>query len=891
MSDDEIKLLASGASLDNNLAVVPQSGNIRKDLLVGVANFFRDPEAFQSLYEKALSQILAAQPANKEIRVWVAGCSTGEEAYSVAILLRKYMDSINKIVPVKIFATDVDKKSVEYASQGLYSDSIIPHLANEDVDRFFIRDDEMFQVNKEIRKMIIFAPHNIVKDPPFSNLDLITCRNMLIHLQPEMQHKVLSLFHFALAPEGFLFLGLSETIGRFSGQFEPLDRHWNIFQHKNTKALAGSQLIKGGRRDFICPASPHRSDQSAAAVPERDKKAHTLHSILSEEHASPCLVVDHNNDVIHLSGTANDYLLPAKGKPNWNLFKLVDSSLSGAIATALHKVREEKQQVVYRSLKIITRQGEKTIDLRIRPFSLVNKAYCNHVVILFEEQELIAANEELQSANKELQAVNEELVTVNTEFQFKIQELTDLNNDMNNFLVSTRIGTIFLDKRMCIRRFTPAITKGINLLEVDCGRPIQHISHQFKQVDLVADATNVLHTLIPLEKEIQSKNGAWYSMRILPYRTEDNFVNGVVLTFVDITDLKSVNEELTKLSYAIDQSPSITIITDIAGAIEYVNPKFTSITGFSLEDTQGSSLRLFSQWGEKADAFGRILKVVLDGDTWTGELMSNTKDGGFYWESVKIIPIKNNKGDIIHFLKVSEDISERKHAEEMLRKTEMLSAVGQLAAGIAHEIRNPLTALKGFTKLITTKGAAKSSYVDIMLNELDRIEQIVSELLVLAKPQAVDFKAQELEPIIQDVLMLLESQAIMNNVEMSCQFDTKPLRVFCVENQLKQVFINVVKNAIEAMGDGGKIRVHAALHEDGRIVIGFSDNGPGIPESKLNKLGEPFYSTKEKGTGLGLTVSYKIIESHQGAILFQSKEGAGTTVTITLPAASLPAQA
>ncbi|KAF9118703.1 hypothetical protein BGX30_004401, partial [Mortierella sp. GBA39] len=913
---------------------------LRKDLLIGVTNFFRDPEAFQTIYDKVLPEIFERKSLSKEIRVWVAGCSTGEEAYSIAMLLRKYADTLDEPYLIKIFATDLDKESIEYASQGIYTQSNISHLSEEDQERFFIKDDDMFQVSKDIRKMVVFAPQNIIKDPPFRNLDLITCRNMLIYLQPEMQQKVLSLFHFALNPEGFLFLGPSETIGRFAGQFDFVDRRWNIFSHKNGKAETESRLFSLEGR-ISQTQSYRKTTPPPAAVRDQatPKRLDDLQGALVEEHIPPGMIVDQNNDVIHLNGAINDYLMLAQGKPSWNLYKMIDPNVSVAVSAAVQKVRQERRGVVYHSLGIATNTGETVVDLHIRPFSLKNKAFDKYVLILFMDpeepdaaaqmvlepfeidrnvssriieleqallmaeeslqatveeletsneelqatnEELVAANEELQSANEELQSVNEELVTVNTEYQFKIQELTDVNNDMNNFLVSTRIGTIFLDKRMCIRRFTPAITKEINLLEVDYGRPIEHISHHFKYDTLVADAKQVLQTLVPFEKEIQSQDGTWYSMRILPYRTEQNFISGVVLTFVNITDLKAVNEELTKLSYAVEQSPSITVITDVGGSIEYVNPKFTEITGFSLSESRGNSLKAFCKTSEGSPTVDLIMETAKNCGIWKGELNSTKKNGELYWESVKLIPIKNKKGEIIHFVKLSEDISERKQAEEMLRKTEMLSAVGQLAAGIAHEIRNPLTALKGFTKLMSNKGTGNDSYIGIMLNELNRIEQIVSELLVLAKPQAVDFVQMDLEPILHDVIMLLESQANMNNVEMN--IDLKPgMRVVCVENQLKQVFINVLKNAIEAMPRGGEVNIQASLSDNHNIIVRFADNGSGIPESKLAKLGEPFYSTKDKGTGLGLMVSYKIIENHQGAIRFESVEGEGTTVTITIP--------
>ncbi|MBO2946200.1 PAS domain-containing protein [Paenibacillus sp. F411] len=914
--------------------------SLRKDLLIGVTNFFRDSEAFNVLYERVIPELFERKSFVKEIRVWVAGCSTGEEAYSVAILMRKYAESLETPYSIKIFATDLDKESIEYASQGIYSESTISHLSREDQDRFFIKDDDMFQVSKEIRKMVVFAPQNIIKDPPFRNLDLITCRNMLIYLQPEMQQKVLSLFHFALNPDGFLFLGPSETIGRFTNQFEAFDRRWNIFTHK--KSSAGEEPRMFQMEDRLAQPQPFRRMVSPV-VPAKDsgpKRLDDLQTTLVEEHVAPGMVVDQSNDVIHLNGPIHEYLMLAQGKPSWNLYKMIDPKVSAAVSSAVQKVREQRRGVTYRSLTIQTNLGERQIDLHIRPFSLKNKTYEKYVLILFMEpeqpgsesqvvmqpfevdsgvnlrimqleqallraeeslqatveeletsneelqatnEELVAANEELQSANEELQSVNEELVTVNTEYQFKIQELTDVNNDMTNFLVSTRIGTIFLDKRMCVRRFTPAITKEIHLMEVDYGRPIEHISHHFKYDTLVQDAQEVLQSLVPFEKEIQSQSGTWYSMRILPYRKDDNFISGVVLTFVNITDLKTVNEELQKLSYAVEQSPSITAILDPAGRIEYVNPRYTEVTGFHLADVKGKSIRecMQSEAGERP--IEHVMKLAKEDGQWMGELTGCKKNGELFWESVKMIPVRDKQGRIIHYVKFSEDITDRKHAEEMLRKNEMLSAVGQLAAGVAHEIRNPLTALKGFTKLMSGKGMGNDMYIDIMLNELNRIEQIVSELLVLAKPQAIDFVEKDLTPILQDVLMLLESQANMNNVEMNALF-TEGLRVFGVENQLKQVFINILKNAIEAMPSGGRVDVLAELHADQQqIIVQFIDNGTGIPASKLAKLGEPFYSTKNKGTGLGLMVSYKIIQNHKGTIRFESEEGQGTTVTIAIP--------
>ncbi|MFC0211774.1 CheR family methyltransferase [Paenibacillus chartarius] len=917
---------------------------LRKDLLIGVTHFFRDPEAFHILRVKALPLIFKEKEADKEIRVWVAGCSTGEEAYSVAILFKRYMEQHNVDYTVKIFATDLDKESIEFAGQGLYPESTMKNMPSELLERYFVKEDDLYRVTKEIRKMVLFAPHNIIKDPPFSNLDLITCRNMLIYLQSEMQRKVLSLFHFVLNPKGFLFLGPSESIGRLTNQFESTDRRWNIFQHKRAnhqdfenamdvrKELEGADKLEKMAANRVYPS----------VTEERQyKKADDLYKILVEEHMYPCMLIDENNDIIHLSGKINPYLNLAKGKPSWNLHKMLNPHLSVAIATAVQKVRKDHQpEIVYKNVKAAESEPELYVNLFVRPFSKKFKTTEKLVLVEIQQaetlnakprtgeemeydvasnvsqrvidlefelqraeetlqatieeletsneelqatnEELVAANEELQSTNEELQSVNEELITVNTEYQYKIQELTDLNNDMNNLFVSTNIATVFLDKNMCVRRFTPAVTKEINLMEIDHGRPIAHISHNFYYDEMVEDARRVLLNVTPVEREVESKTGHWYIMRMLPYRTLEQHANGIVITFIDITELKLANNELIKLSNAIEKSPSVTVIADAAGYIEYMNPYFTELTGYSQDELLGKPIWSLNEWSATEPSLETVQKLLSEGRMWQGELENRKKNGEVYWESVKLLPVKDRKGHIVQYLKVAEDITEQKLAEELLRKSEMLSAVGQLAAGIAHEIRNPLTALKGFTKLMATSESNRS-YISIMLDELTRIEDIVSELLFLAKPQAVDFKSNDLGAIMGDVMLIVDTQAIMSNVEIKMDIEDQLPTVYGVENQLKQVFINLLKNAIEAMPNGGQIRIDMKQHSSEGVQIVIADNGVGIPEEKLARLGEPFYSTKEKGTGLGLMVTLKIIENHRGTVTFTSELGKGTVVQILLP--------
>lgn len=660
-----------------------------------------------------------------------------------------------------------------------------------------------------------------------------------------------------------------------------------------------------------------------------------MYSSLIDEYLPPCILVNMQNDIIHTSGPANNYLSMPKGKISFNLFKMLPPQLSLVMNTALQRARKENAKVVFHNFNPEDGGKGPLLHITIQPFSMTNESGLMAIFMeegvttdpggmdrgvnhragyqirdlekelqlfqtksqaMIEELEtanhsLLSANEELLHENKELQSsyeqlhtVNEELLNVNIELQRKNQELTELNNDMDNFLFSTKIGTLFLDTDMRIRRFTPSATKLFHLMNVDIGRPIHHITNQLKYQALHEDIKKVLSTSRTIEREIQSTGNRWYSMRILPYRTMENYIRGAVLTFVDITELKQAGKELEKLSYAIEQSPSMITIMDIHGNIEYVNPAFTKKTGHEIQDVLFRNVKDYlTENTASLSQVNEILNALQSGKEWSGDMKNRHKhEGEWYWESCSILPIKNRDGEIIHYLKMSEDITDHKKTEELLRKSEMLSAVGELAAGIAHEIRNPLTALKGFVQLMKAQGG-NEKYISIMLSEFTRIEHIINELLLLSKPKIINFQPQNLLLILNDVLLLIDTQAIMNQVHIVTELEeTLPL-VNCVENQLKQVFINLLKNAIESMPGGGSIYVTMKRLDDQSISIQIRDEGCGIPMDKLQRLGEPFFTTKEKGTGLGMMVSFNIIEGHKGKMFITSEENKGTTISIILP--------
>ncbi|GAA0351655.1 CheR family methyltransferase [Bacillus horti] len=911
---------------------------LQQDILIGVTSFFRDPNAFRVLESHILPKILKHDSSDREVRMWVAGCSTGEEAYSLAILCKEYMRKQNNRIKIKIFATDIDKRAIEHAGHGTYSAEIERTLTPELLGRYFTQLTHMngYQVNREIRAMIVFATHDVTKDAPFINMDLISCRNLLIYFKPELQEKVLSIFHYALTTKGHLFLGSSETIGKLSYYFEPVDVKWSIFSYK--ESTRASVPISLGVKGKVIDQRMDKKKYQSQLLNKKLKQTKNLQTIILDKFMTPSIIVDELNEVVQFCGHVNQFLLIPTGQASLHLSKIIHIHTYVAIHTAIKKVRRERKEVVFPTLFYKGDGSSMKVMLTVKPLSRYTpfssyviifmhkleeenqeetSQYINiedsinqHIIELEQElemtkeilqstieeletaneemqstnEELIAANEEMQSINEELQSVNEELLSVNTEHEMKIEELTDLNNDMDNFLVSTQIATIFLDRKLYVKRFTPSVKNVVHLLEVDIGRPIAHINHNLIYADLLTDARSVLHTSRSIEKEIRSYDGRWFSMRILPYRTKEKDIDGIVITFMDITDIKLANRKLQRLHTAIEQSPNIVVICDMNNNIEYANLKFYENTGWTTEEIHTQKQVPFLYFEElTTDEYQQYLDRFKSNKPWIGEMKYLDKAGHLHWASVTVLPFKDEFEGTMQNLILAEDISEKKHAEQILKRSEMMSALGELAAGIAHEIRNPLTALKGFTRLMQSENNGNANYLSIMMDEFVRIETIITELLGLSKPSMLSYEKKDIVEILEDVKMLLETQAIIKNIQIVTEFKRGIGLIKCVPNQLKQVFINILKNAIESMDNGGEVVIKAKKKNRDWIQVQIKDQGPGIPEEVLSRIGQPFFTTKEKGTGLGMMVSFKIIEDHNGRMLVDSEEGKGTVIDIMLP--------
>jgi two-component system CheB/CheR fusion protein len=593
----------------------PQEINVLfKEFLIGVTCFFRDTEAFAILKNELLSRVIKNKAKNSCIRVWIPGCSSGEEVYSIAIILLECMSQVNKYFDIQIFGTDIDESAIEVARCGIYPTTISADMSAERLSRYFKKEGNAYKINKDIRKMIIFAPQSIIKDPPFTKLDLICCRNLMIYLNAHLQKKILPLFHYSLKPGGLLFLGTAENLGENTNLFNTINKKWKIFERKggqSTFHIALNLPIATQRIEIADMKNIEKNEK----LKQYNNISQHLEKILLEHYAPACVVINEKNEIIYIHGRTGSYLEPAPGKANLNILEMVRPSLKIKLSSAIRKAFTQQQEIYYHNLHIENNGISIDLNLRIKPlgeiehfqktllviFENVNMASSNipktpspstekhesqlteleqelnhtkeTLQITIEEletsnEELKSSNEELQSTNEELQStneeietskeelqsVNEELATVNTELQHRIDQLSNANDDMMNILDSTDISTIFLDNELCVKRFTPRVKEVINLILSDVGRPIHHIVSNLKYDELVSDAQRVLDTLTSKIVEVENKDGCWYRVKIIPYRTLSNKIEGVVITFLNINQQKQVEQRLEQYDHAFQDA-------------------------------------------------------------------------------------------------------------------------------------------------------------------------------------------------------------------------------------------------------------------------------------------------------------------------------------------------
>lgn len=565
-----------------------------KDLLICVTRFFRDREAFEGLRTKVIPALFESAAEEKSIRVWVPGCATGEEAYSIAMLMQMHAATLGEAFDVKIFATDVSREALELASRGVYPASITADVPAELVARYFRKDGDGFRICRSLRDQIVFARHDLLKDPPFTRMNLVSCRNLLIYLQPEWQRKVLAFLHFALRPGGYLLLGTSETVGEQQNAFEMTESKARIFQRRSD-APPLEKVMLAAAPARVAPPVP-QFGEPAAARRSPDKLWDAVSARLIADFAPTGFVLGDDDQILYSFGEPQKFVTLRAGRAHLDLLALVPRDLSLALSTALRRVRKQNVPVRYREVKFRRGRTASLMDLTVEPIA-AGRGGARAVLVLLKEskktagqsaaekfdpdqtaaqriadleedlrasrenlqasaehqqttgeelqatnEELIAANEELQSTNEELESVNEELTTMNSEFQEKIDELLVANNDLGNFLRTSQIGTIFLDRALHIRRFTPVVAEEMHLKPQDTGRCLTELSHPLI-AELTRGATSVLRDGTPLDKTVETKPGVWYLLRISPYRREGASDEGVVATFVNVSAVKASERE------------------------------------------------------------------------------------------------------------------------------------------------------------------------------------------------------------------------------------------------------------------------------------------------------------------------------------------------------------
>ncbi|MEO8550703.1 MAG: chemotaxis protein CheB, partial [Kofleriaceae bacterium] len=868
-----------------------------RDLLIGVTRFFRNEEAFEVLRSRVLPALIAEVPTSKPVRVWVAGCATGEEAYSIAILLHELISELPGR-SFKIFATDVHRGSLELAGRGFFDAAALANVSQERKDRYFIKSGASYQLVPELRQAIVFAPHNVIKDAPFTRVDLVSCRNMLIYLQPAVQQKVLNQFHFALNRGGVMFLGPSESPGALLKDFSTIDSHWRMYRkHSDVRNPVDPRL------------QPRFSEARVGPVPTtgpfaRYSMSHLLatYDALLEDFMPASLLVNDRGELVHAFRGASRFLKPRDGRQALDVTEQVDEQLKPLLTGGLRRALLSPAALTFKNVPLKLDDAEHVFNIGLRRVAPRNTEV-PHVLVTFEQvegapvapvaaptvievgqlsreqlgslqteldytkenlqaaieqletgneelqssnEELMSSNEELQSTNEELQSVNEELYTVNAEYQSKIAELTELTNDMDNLLASTEIATIFLDEKLRIRKFTPQVAETFNLLPQDVGRSIETFTSTIDHPELTSDIRRVLETTQRFEREVRDHRGRALFLRILPYRAKGGTA-GAVITFVDVSGLKAAEDALFHERYLLNSLlasvPDAIYFRDTHGRFIRTNPAATARLGLaSPAQAVGKTPFELTDPQFALAMYQKDDEVLRTGEAQLYKLESwRRPDGRTEWDLVTRLPLVDGAKLTVGLIGISRDVTAQKLAEEKIQ--EAVRRRDEFLAMLSHELRNPLAAVVAATEL--------------MKNEPSRI---------LDQPQLVevlDRQSQQMARLLDDLLDA--SRVTQNKIELRrIALDLRVVLGDAVAATrallASQDFTNLLANAAKYTPSGGHVWLEAttAAHE---AVVRVRDDGVGIAPDMIEAIFDLFVQPNrtldrsQGGLGVGLTLA------------------------------------
>jgi two-component system CheB/CheR fusion protein len=927
-----------------------------RDLLIEVTRFFRDEEAFGILEEQLLPDLLRREPRDAPLRFWVAGCATGEEAYSLAILLHELMPRFGARA-AKIFATDVHRGSLEQATRGVYGVDAVAGVPPDRLARYFIRQGDAFQVVPELRQMIVFAQHNVIKDAPFTRVDLISCRNLLIYLQQAAQQKVLSLFHFALNRAGTLFLGPSETTGPLARGYETIDKHWRLYRKRSD-----ARVQVEARFHPITPADA----RIAVSSPAGGSK-HSLSQLLGaydsllERVMPPSLLVSDTGELVHAFAGAGRFLHHRDGRQRLDVLDLVDPELRLILIGGLKRALTGAQAIVYKNVRLADGEKNRLYSLSIEkvanrsggaPYLLVSfetaaasqeppptateieidqvsrdqlrvmEAELTHTKeslqsaieeletsneeLQSSNEELQTSNEELQSTNEELQSVNEELYTVNAEYQRKIAELTELTNDMDNLLASTEVGTIFLDKQLRIRKFTPQIGETFSLLPHDVGRSIETFAHRLDHPELVDDLRCVLEASQPVERELRDVAGKSFYLRILPYRVKGN-IDGVVLTLIDVSGLKAAEDALFHERYLLNS-----LLASVPDAIYFKDAR-----GRFIRANQGIAARLGAR--TPADIVGKTAlelpnqALALEIHRYDEEVLRGGEaqlyktekrmrpDDTEGWDLVTRLPLRDAVDRIVGVVAIFRDITEQKRADEKVQ--DGVKRRDQFLAMLSHELRNPLGAIVTATALLKSDRGVPSPeraarFLDILERQSEQMARLLDDLLEASRvtQNKIELKRTviDLRAVAAIAADSIRETVASRGIELTVETDVEPIWIYGDPSRLQQIQANLLSNAAKYTPSGGHV-VFQAKREDGAAVVRVKDDGVGIPKDMCETIFELFVQARRTldrssgGLGVGLTLVKSLVAMHGGMVTVRSDgEGKGSEFVVRLPLTQRP---
>ena len=957
-------------------------GALLQDLLISVTNFFRDREAFRAL-ESELSRLFHGKKSSDQVRAWVVGSATGEEAYSIAMLLAEYASKLNAPPSLQVFATDLDEGAICTGREGLYPDTIEADVSEERLRRFFFREHGRYRVDRTLRESVLFAHHNVLKDSPFSHLDLISCRNLLIYLNQQAQERLLDVFHFSLEPAGILFLGSSESVDNDRQLFKVLDKRHRLYERIPAPRQAVPLFTGPKTLGQVVDSTHHLQTASKTVAPSgrsvgpRSLSLGELHFKLMEGFAPGSVLIDKEDNIVHLSERAERYLHLGSGEATLNLLRVVHPMLRVELRAAIFRARQTGSPVKMAGVPVELREVLQTIDLYVRPAQdlapdLMLVLIEEHAVVPTEEsaearpteplirhleeeldqlkvhrratveeyeaslEELKSSNEELQAINEELrsateevetsreelQSINEELSTVNQELKSKVEELAKANSDLQNLMASTDIATVFLDRQLRIQRYTPAAVKLFNLIPTDIGRPLSDLSHRLEDNFIVADAERVLERLIPVERERRSRDGQWFIARLLPYRTPEDQISGVVLIFVDITERKAAEDERARLNSAIAAAQGqLRLIFE--NAREYAifsidrerrvtswNIGAQGLLGFPESEISGQVYDVIFAPEERSNGTPEklILKALAEGHA-RDESWHQRKDGSRFWGSGVIMAMHDAKGEVVGLVKILRDETEARQAREQLVKaledaqrarTEAEAANAtkdRFLAVLSHELRTPLTPVQlslATLELEQSLSATAQESLKLLRRNVETEIRLIDDLLDVNRIVHGKLECKALQVDLHaSIRQALEAGATglsQKDLKLTVSLEASRHHVLGDAMRLQQVFSNLLQNAAKFTPEGGTVTVRSRDTATGGIAVDFSDTGIGIAPEALEKIFNPFeqgnpdLARRYGGLGLGLAISRSLVLAHGGRLTAASPGlGQGATFTVELP--------